>query len=263
MPDRAIWKAVVTFGGISVPVKLYTAVREQRVQFNLLHDSDQVRLQQQMICTKDEKPVEREHMVKGYPVEEDRYAIVGAEEIESLEPESSREVEVLDFAARDELDPRYYGRPYYLGPDGEEAKFATLVRAIAERKEVGLCQWVMRKTSYAGILGSADGTLMLMTMHYGDEVRPTDELELKKAKLDAREMKLAKYLVETLQGEFDPKKYHDEYQRRLREMIAKKARGEMSAPRLGNCVRRRADVLPEQAPQVPLSHAEALRKLRH
>ena len=226
MAGRAIWKGVISFGAVSVPVKLYSAVREERVQFHLLHDQDEVRLRQQMVCPVDDEVVDREHQQKGLEVAEEEYVVVEEEELDKLEPESSRDIEVKQFVKLGEIDPRFYDRPYYLGPDGDEKTFRKLAAALHKENLAGVCQWVMRKRAYLGALKFCGNALCLVALRYADELTPSNALKLPKAKLDPREKETASYLIDTMSGEFDPSQYHDDYQERLAELVARKARGQ-------------------------------------
>jgi len=143
-----------------------------------------------------------------------------------VEPEASRAIEVRQFVDPGEIDPRYWDRPYFLGPDGDAGAVATLAAALREEDLAGICQWVMRKRSYLGALRLVGPTLCLMTMHYATEIVPVASLELPAAKVDARELKVADYLIETLSAEWDPSQYVNEYDDRVRELVAAKARGE-------------------------------------
>lgn len=225
---RAMWKGIISFGPVSVPVKLYAAIESVRVNFHLLHDQDNERLKQQMVCLLEDRPVERDEMVKGYEVDRDEYVIVEADELEAAAPSSGRMIEVRQFVNAEELDARYYDRPYYLGPDGSEAGFAALAAALGREKLVGVCRWVMRKKSYVGALRAMDGGrgLSLISMHYADELVPVGSLELPRVKLDKRELEVANYLIETLAADWDASRYVNDYDQQVHELIERKARGE-------------------------------------
>jgi DNA end-binding protein Ku len=226
MAARAIWRGVLTFGAITLPVKMYTAVRSERIDFHLLHDQDETRLKQQLACGLEEKPVEREEVVRGFEVEDNRYVIVKPEEIDALAPESSRDVEVMGFVPAGKLDARYLERTYYLGPDGDAAKYAALLQALAETERAGICKWTMRKKSHVGALRAAGTTLSLVAMRFAEEVMPAGDVAVSEAKLDKRELDMAKYLIDTLKSEFRPEQFQNEYHRAVRELIERKARGE-------------------------------------
>lgn len=226
MPARALYKAVISFAGVSVPVKLYTAVRKQSIQFHLLHDDDRARLTQQIICSLEERPVERDETIRGYETGEDEYVIIQDAELDALEPEPTRDIDVVEFVESADIDPRYFERPYHLGPDGDEKKFAALIAALEKTGKAGICKWVMRKKRYFGALYPRENTLSLVAMRYAEEVNPISKLGLPKAEASERELKTAEYLINELSADFVPEHYADEYQGRLADFIRKKAKGE-------------------------------------
>ncbi len=243
MAGRALWKGIVTFGPVTVPVKLYTAVRADRVDFHLLHDADRVRLEQRMICPLDGEAVGREHTVKGVPVEADRYVVVDPSELEALEPESARTIEVLRFVKAAAIDPRYYDRPYFLGPDGDEAaaKYAALSESLSATGTVGVCRWVMRKRSFLGGLKCCAGALCLITMRWAGEVVAADTLPVPEAEVSDREMQTARYLMDTLAADFKPEDYKNTFADEVRELVARKARGEAVPARKARAPRATGD----------------------
>jgi DNA end-binding protein Ku len=225
MATRAMWKGVLTFGVVSIPVKLYSAIKEQRVQFNLLHSKDLARVKQQMVCSVDNQPVDIEHQVRGFEIAPEQYVLVKPEELEALEPEASRLIEIVSFIKPAEIDPRLYDRYYYLGPDGAEDKYATLEKALTDSGTVGICRWVMRKMAYTGALQISNETLSIATLRHVDELVEPKSLEIPEVKLDSRELQMAQYLIDTMAGEFHPEQFKDEYQAKLRAMIDEKAHG--------------------------------------
>lgn len=222
---RAIWKGIISFADARVPVKLYSAVEDVKVSFHLLHDQDQVRLQQQMVCEKEEKPVEKSEVVKGLEVEEHEYVLIEQEDLDALTPESDRTIEIRSFTHAEEIDGRYFERPYHLGPDTDPWKYASLAKALEESNAIGLCHWSFRKRSYSGALRARDGVLMLITLRVADEVASAKELDLPRVALSQRERNTARYLVDELTSEFDAEKYHNDFQDALNKLIETKARG--------------------------------------
>ncbi len=202
MAARAMWKAAIEFQKLQVPIKMYAALHEPRIQFHLLHDKDKVRLQQQLVCELDGKPVEKQEVIKGAQVTDDKYVVVEPEELEKLVPEASRSIEVMGFVKSDEVDGRYCNHPYLLGPDTEAEAFASLVLALEDSGRIGICRWVVRKRQYNGILRAANGLLELVTLRPWQEVRQTKELDVPAAKVSPRELKTAEYLVNELLGGF-------------------------------------------------------------
>jgi len=197
MAGTTIWKGYIHFGETDVPVKLHTAVREERIQFHLLHRRDKVRLRQQMVCAYEKRPVPAEEQSKGFEVEEGKYIIVDPAELEQTAPESSRMIEVHEFVKNGEIDPIFLDRLYYLEPDIADIQgkgFSALVKALKELDVAGICTWIMRKRSYFGALQTRGKMLRLNTLRYADEVIPVASLELQDVPLSEKELKIGSEL---------------------------------------------------------------------
>ncbi len=224
-----IWKGNIHFRDSDVAVKLHSAVREERIPFHLLHANDQVRLRQLMVCALEKQPVPAEEQSKGFEVEEGKYLIIDPEELEQVTPESSRIIEVLQFVKSEEIDPIFVDRVYYLEPDNTAIQgkgYSALVRALKEMDVEGICTWTMRKRTYFGALQASGKVLRLKTLRYADEVIPAASLGLQEAALSEKELKIGTELIRQMSGSFEPEKYVNEHQKKLQEMIEKKARGE-------------------------------------
>jgi DNA end-binding protein Ku len=226
MPPRAIWKGLLQFGPYTIPVKLHTAVREQRVQFHLLHDKDQVRLSQQMVCAYEHIPVPREEQVKGFEIEDGKFVIIEDKELERFEPEESRTIEIHEFVPAGDIDPLYREKVYYLGPDASQKEYSVLAHALSDMGMEGICTWTMRKRSYVGSVRSSRGMLRLTTLRYADEVIAVESLGLPEVSLSDKELKVGADLVQALTGPFQPDRFENEHQKKLQEMIDRKAAGE-------------------------------------
>lgn len=230
MPSRAIWKGVVALGAIRPAVKLHTAVRSRPISFNMLHDQDMVRLRQQMYCGLENEPVSSEHIVRGYPLEQDEYAILDEGELRALDPPPSRDIDVLDFVPAGSVDGRYMDRTYWLAPDQDRRPLDALIEAMQTTSTVAICKWVMRNKSYVGVLGSMWNAASLVTLRAADDVIAASSLFAQSAQLktslDKREIQTARYLINTMAGEFDPSQYRDEFQQKLQDLIQKKIAGE-------------------------------------
>ena len=229
MAGTTIWKGNIHFGEMNVAVKLHTAVREERIQFHLLHRRDQARLRQQMICAYEKQPVPAEEQSKGFEVEEGKYIIVDPEELDQTSPESSRMIEVHEFVKTGQIDPIFLGRLYYLEPDISDIQgkgFNALVKALKELDVAGICTWIMRKRSYFGALQARGKMLRLNTLRYADEVISVESLGLQDVPLSEKELKIGSELIEKLTAPFEPQKFENEHQKKLQDMIEKKARGE-------------------------------------
>ena len=226
---RAIWKGNIHFGDMSLPVKLHPAIREERIQFHLLHRRDHVKLRQQMICAYEKKPVPTEAQAKGFEVEDGKYIIVDPEDLEQTAPDSSREIEVHEFVRTEQIDPLFLERVYYLEPDVQVKAYHALVGALKEMDVAGICTWAMRKRAYFGALRASGKILRLNTLRYTDEVIPVTSLELHRIPLSEKELKIGSELINHLTGPFQPQKFVNEHEKKLRSMIEKKARGEKIA----------------------------------
>ncbi len=229
MAGSTLWKGYIHFGDTDVPVKLHTAVKEERIQFHLLHRRDRIRLRQQMVCAYEKQPVPSEEQCKGFEVEEGKYVIVDTSELQQTAPESSRMIEVHEFVKTRQIAPIFFDRFYYLEPDTSDIKgkgFDALVKALTELDVAGICTWSMRKRSYFGALQARGKTLRLSTLRYADEVIPAASLDLKDVVLSEKELKIGSELIEKLTAPFEPEKFENEHQKKLQNMIEKKARGE-------------------------------------
>ena len=269
---RAQWKAVIEIGGgkghggsgaVSVPVKLYGAVRAQNISFRQLHDQDETPIRQILECPAENKEVPREHAVKGYEFRRDRYVVVRDEDLENCGPVASRTIAVRHFVNRADIDPVYFDKPYFLGPDvGGQKGYAVLARALEETGLAAICEFVLRGKQYLAAIrayrerGDDEGplALCLQTMQYADEVVPVEEIEQMAEDVDLvsasvktktkggqggrsraagglsareeREVSMAQQLVDSLAGHFDPSQYHDEYRSCVMQLIERKAAGE-------------------------------------
>ena len=229
MAGRAIWKGYISFGDVNVPVNLHTAVKEERIQFHLLHTKDHVRLHQQMVCAYEKKPVPAEEQSKGFEVEEGKYIIVDPAELEQTAPEESRIIEVHEFVKNEQIAPVFLERVHYLASDVNLKGYGALVWALKEMNVTGICTWTMRKRSYLGALQARGKILRLTTLRYADEVVPARSLGLAEIPLSEKELKIGGDLINQLTVGFQPQKFENEHQKKLQALIDKKARGEKIA----------------------------------
>jgi DNA end-binding protein Ku len=223
---RALWRGVIQLGQQSVPVKLYAAVQPHaQISFTLLHAADKTPLKQVMVNSVTGETVPRELMVKGYPLTKRKLVPVDPADIEALAPEGDRDIEVLACVDPAEIDPRYYVRPYFVGPDTRaERELAVLRAALEQSGTAAICRWVMRRIQYTGALMPEGGALKLVTLRQPEQVLHRQQ-SYADVRLDARELKTARYLVEALTGSFTPEEYTDEYRARVEELIERKAKG--------------------------------------
>ena len=227
MAARAVWKGVVKAGTQSVPVKLYSAVVSERsVHFRLLHKTDHAPVKQQLVSAESDEVVEYANVRKGFPLTRGRMVLLEKEELDSLEPEDSRDIEITRFVNPDDLDHRLYERPYYLGPDGSSKDYFAMVAALERKKKEGIARWVMRDKEYVGALRAENGYLMLITLRHADEIIAADALKPPGGReLLQKEVHMAEQLIEALHGTFDPTRYRDQYRARVLDLVETKAEG--------------------------------------
>jgi DNA end-binding protein Ku len=229
MAGRTIWKGHIHFRDFDVPVKLRPAVREERIQFHLLHSRDHVKLKQQMVCAYEKVPVPLEEQARGLELSEGKYILVDPTELDQAEPKESRVIELHEFVKIEQIDPVFLERVYYLEPDIQVKGYNALVKALGEMKVEGLCTWTMRKRSYLGALQMRGKILCLNILRYDDEVISVQSLELPKISLTEKELKIGRDLINQLTDSFQPQKFENEHQKKLQQLIDKKARGEKIA----------------------------------
>jgi DNA end-binding protein Ku len=228
---RAIWTGVITFGLVSVPVGLYTATKDHTVHFHQLQRGTSDRIRNRKINERTGKEVTGDDIVKGFEVDEGQYVVVEPDELDEIAPGRSQTIEISDFVGREEIGPVYFDRTYYVAPRGEEyTKVYELLRAaLAQANSVGIATFVMRGKQYLTALQAEDEVLMLQTLHWADEVRdPGKELpELPSGRArKGKELDMALQLVDSLSGPWDPTRYRDTYQEKVRKLVRAKAEGQ-------------------------------------
>lgn len=222
-----VWKGHLTFGLVSFPVKLFTAARGETVSFNQLHKTDHSRVKQVLYCQAENKPIERNEIVKGYEYEKDRYVVIDDEDLKKMAPASARVMEILEFVKAPEVDPVYLESSYYMAPDeAGEKPYALLYEALKRSGYVGVAKVAMHNREHIVLFRPGAHGLIMHTMYYGDEVRKTEEFRTDTALVKEKEMALAMSLVEALAGPFEPEKYQDNYRANLNKMIDAKVKGE-------------------------------------
>ncbi|HBB89668.1 MAG TPA: Ku protein [Blastocatellia bacterium] len=226
MAGRAIWKGELKIGSTKIPVKLYSAVADRTVRFHLLDDKHLMRVKQHMVDPDSGEEVTNQEVKKGYEIEPGKFVILTDEDLESLEPKPSREIEVSEFVPPESINQQWFERPYYLGPDGDVDAYFALAEALENRKREGIARWVMRNKPYIGVLRAQDGYLVLVTLRNVAEVISARELPKPAGREpSAKELNMAKQLVGMLEGEFDASEFEDEYRKRVMEFIERKAKG--------------------------------------
>jgi DNA end-binding protein Ku len=231
---RSIWSGAISFGLVNVPVKLYSAVSRKTVRFHQLNRETGNRISQRRVDPVTEEEVAYDDIVKGYELTKDSYVVITPEELEALDPEKTRTIDIEDFVDLEDIDPIFYDHPYYLVPDtGATKAYGLLLNAMQESGKVAIAKVVLRSKEQLVAIRPQDDLLCMETMIFADEVVSHDSIddlpEAKDLKASARELKMAQQLIESLSTEWEPEKYRDEYREKVLEMIERKAAGEQIA----------------------------------
>jgi DNA end-binding protein Ku len=224
---RPLWNGSISFGLVNVPVKLFKAQDPKDVRFHQLHSKDGVRIQQKRVCPADGEEVPYDEIVKGYEIESERYVVIEPDELTALDPKASHTIDIQDFVDLDQIDPLYFEHGYHVVP-GERAEkaYGLLVRAMEDSRKVGVAKFVMRSKEYLCAVRPKDGSLVLETMLFADEVVHADQFEFGDIEEPTkREIDMANQLIESLSVDFEPEKYHDEYREKVEQLIKAKAEG--------------------------------------
>jgi DNA end-binding protein Ku len=245
----SVWTGTISFGLVSIPVKMYTATTSHDISFNLLHNVCRGRINLQNYCPQCERVVERSELIKGYQYEKDQYAIVTDEDIKSVKPESSSTLDILKFIEINEIDPIYFERTYYVGADkGSEKAFTLLAKAMEEMGKAAVGRLVMRNHEYLVLIRAGMEGLLIQTMLYADEIRENEFKLSKDLDIRSKELDLAKQLVESLSEPFNIEEFKNDYVEKVEEMLEAKIHG-----------RKLTVVKPTQKPKV-LDLMDALQK---
>jgi DNA end-binding protein Ku len=233
MPPHALGSGTISFGLVSIPIKLYTATAPGNISFNLLHAKCGSRIKQQTFCPVDNEVVERSGLVKGYEFAKDQYVRVTDEELKALEGEASKMIDILEFVPLAQVDPVYFEKAYYLGADkGGEKPYRLLADAMAQAEQVAVAKFVMRGKESLVLIRAAQEGLLLHTMFFADEVRSFADVDKgQSANIREGELQLALQLIRGLANEeFKPEQYKDDYRARVQEMLERKIEGREILP---------------------------------
>jgi DNA end-binding protein Ku len=228
---RAIWSGAISFGLVSIPVRLYGATEPKDVRFHQFEKDTGKRIHNKRVAEDTDREVDFEDIVKGYEVEKGQFVLVTPEELEAAEPERSRTIEIEDFVDLSEIDPVYFEKTYYLAPaeeSGAERPYLLLLRAMEDTNKVGIGRFVLRSKEYLAAIRPTEGLLALETMFFSDEVRTVEDVENVpvKARVGQRELDVARQLIESQSTSWDPSRYEDTHRERVLELIRRKAKGE-------------------------------------
>jgi DNA end-binding protein Ku len=228
---RPVWSGAINFGLVSIPVKLFNAVSKKSVSFNLLDDRTMSRIKLKKVSAETGEDVPDEHIVKGYEISSGRYVVVDPDELEPFIPSATKSIDLEEFVDLDQIDPVYFDAAYIVAPDQVQKPYALLAKAMGESGKVAIGRFVMRNKQYVAALRSVDGTLVLSTMVFADEVVSTDTIDLLRGldeiEVSSKEVAMAESLVASLSADFDPSKYSDGYREQVLDLIRRKAEGEV------------------------------------
>jgi DNA end-binding protein Ku len=225
---KTMWKGAISFGLVSIPVRVYTATDEKTLRFNQLHEKDHGRIRYKRVCAKDGEEVPYDEIVKGYEYEKDHYVVLSDDELDSVPVESSRAIDIEQFVDISEIDPVYFKKSYYLAPEETGVKAYSLLReALREGGKVGIAKVSFRDKEHLAAIRLMDDVVVLDTMYWPDEIRPAEFEELDKdVKVRPQEVQMAESLIDNLTDDWDPTRYRDEYREALLEIVEKKVAGE-------------------------------------
>jgi DNA end-binding protein Ku len=220
---RPLWRGTLGFGLVSIPVEMHTAVRDPGPHFHFLRKSDKKRISYQKVADDDAEEVSKEELVKGYEYEKGRYVVLTKEDFESAAVERNSRIDVRDFVAGQEIDDRYFDKPYYLLPaKGGEHSYAVFRDALRESGRIGIAKFVMRNKPHLAAVEAIEHLLVLSTMRFREELVPASKYEIAETAAKKSDLKIAHQLIEALAGRWDPKKYSDEYRANLMATIEAK-----------------------------------------
>jgi DNA end-binding protein Ku len=225
MAVQGIWSGTISFSLVAIPVRLVKAVEPGRVSFHLLHSKDYSRLSRKMFCPGENTMVPPDEVVRGYEIVPDKYILLTDEELESVSPERSRTIEIVEFIDLKDVDPIYFDHPYYLVPSkGGEKAYQLLVEVMRRTNKAGLAKFVLAEREYLVAVTSRDNALALTTLHYSDEILPDEDISPKKGKTEAEEENRMKESIERMIKDFNPGKYADGRRKKLMDILAAKAK---------------------------------------
>ena len=225
MAVQGIWSGTISFSLVAIPVRLVKAVEPGHVSFRLLHSKDYSPLARRMFCPEEETMVPPDEIIRGYEIAPDKYVLMTDEELESVSPERSRTIEILEFIDMKEVDPIYYDHPYYLVPaKGGEKAYRLLVEVMRRTNKAGLAKFVLAEREYLVAVKSREGALEVITLHYSEEILPDEDISPKTGKIEDEEESRINKSIKKMMEDFNPGKYADERRKRIMDLLAKKAK---------------------------------------
>jgi len=242
---RSIWKGTLAFGLVSIPVELYSAVRDHRPKFRLLHAKDEAPVRYERICQTDGKPVAWEDLVKGYEYAKGQFVVLTKDDFKTAAVEKTKTIDILDFVDPEEVDERYFETPYYLqASKGADRAYALLREALRESGKIGIAKIILREAQHLAALEAIGDALVLTMMRFADELASLEDFTFPhKGEIRPAEMKMARQLIDTLVSSWEPDKYTDEYKENLMRVINAKVKGRRPKLIAGDATPKQAEVV--------------------
>jgi DNA end-binding protein Ku len=251
MAPRPIWSGSISFGLVNVPVRLYSAITEHKLQFHFVHEKDNSPIGYEKICKKEDKPVPDDEIVKAFEYRKGEYVFMEDEDFEAARVEGYKTIDITDFVPYEDIDPIYFAHTYLVGPgNGAEKTYSLLVKAMEDSDLAAIAKFVMRDRQYLGALRIREGVITLEQLHFADEIRDVDEIKPARARVSKEELQMASQLIESWTTSWKPEKYTDTYRDALMDVI--------KAKRKGRDVHARAEVEEEEAPDLITALRESI-----
>jgi DNA end-binding protein Ku len=226
MAQRSLWSGSITFGLVNAPVRLYSAIQEQQLHFHLLHRTDDSPIGYEKICKKEGEPVPDDEIVKAYEYAKGKYVYMEDEDFAAARVEGFKTIDITDFVPYEDIDPIFFAKTYYVGPDeGAERVYSLLAKAMAQSGLAGVAKFVMRDRQHLGLLRVREGVITLEQLYFADEIRDVSEITSSRKRVDAKELQMAERLIESFTAEWKPGKYKDTYREELKKVVDAKRKG--------------------------------------
>ncbi len=221
-----VWKGYISFGLVSFPVRLFSAARAETVHFHMLHKKDRSRVKEVWFCIEEDKPIDRADIEKGYEVSKGEYVVVSDEELKKIAPATATTMDILQFVGNDDVDPLYFESSYYVAPEEKTTKpYGLFVAALTETRQSAIAKIAMHNREHIVLIRPAEGGLLLHTLYYPDELHEAHRSQAPKAKYSAKELELARSLVNHLKAPFKPQEFKDTYRENVERLIEQKQKG--------------------------------------
>lgn len=226
MAQRSLWSGSITFGLVNAPVKIYSAIQEHQLHFHLLHREDDSPIGYEKICKKEGEPVPDDEIVKAYEYAKGKYVYMEDEDFAAARIEGFKTIDITDFVPYEDIDPIYFSKTYYVGPDqGAEKVYSLLAKAMEDSGLAAVAKFVMRDRQHLGVLRVREGVITLEQLYFADEIRDVSEIKSSRKKVDAKELQMAEQLIESFTTDWQPEQYKDTYRDELMKVVEAKRNG--------------------------------------